>query len=98
MRGRGNGRAGVQVDAVKLADDGSGDLVVRFHEAVGNRTALDVRADRRVVAAWQCNLLEEPTRAEEVGDGIVALTVRPFQIVTLRLRRGDAFDGRSAGA
>ena len=68
------GAAGVQVDAVKLADDGSGDLVVRFHEAVGNRTALDVQADRRVVAAWQCNLLEEPTRAEEVGDGIVAMT------------------------
>ncbi len=86
--------AGVQIDAVKCADDGSGDLVVRFHEAVGNRTPLDVRADRRVVEAWQCNLLEEPTHAEEVGDGIVALTVRPFQIVTLRLRLGDAFDGR----
>ncbi|MET0579972.1 MAG: glycoside hydrolase family 38 C-terminal domain-containing protein, partial [Ilumatobacteraceae bacterium] len=87
--------AGVQIDAVKQADDGSGDLVVRFHEAIGNRTALDVRADRRVVAAWHCNLLEEPTGAEEVGDGIVALTVRPFQIVTLRLRLGDAFDGRA---
>ncbi len=86
--------AGVQIDAVKQADDGSGDLVVRFHEAIGNRTALDVRADRRVVAAWQCNLLEEPTRAEEVGDGHVAMTVRPFQIVTLRLRLGETFDGR----
>ena len=95
VRGRAAGPTGVQVDAVKLADDGSGDLVVRLHEAVGNRTALDVQADRRVVAAWQCNLLEEPIRAEEVGDGIVALTVRPFQIVTLRLRRGDAFDGRA---
>ena len=89
------GTTGMQVDAVKLADDGSGDLIVRFHEAVGNRTALDVRADRRVVGAWQCNLLEEPSGAEEVGDGIVALTVRPFQIVTLRLRLGEAFDGRS---
>jgi len=86
--------AGVQIDAVKQADDGSGDLVVRFHEAIGNRTALDVRADRRVVAAWQCNLLEEPARAEEVGDGHVAMTVRPFQIVTLRLRLGETFDGR----
>ena len=86
VRGRAAGSAGVQVDAVKLADDGSGDLIVRLHEAVGNRTALDVQADRRVVAAWQCNLLEEPTRAEEVGDGIVALTLRPFQLVTLRLR------------
>ncbi len=95
VRGRAAGPAGVQIDAVKQADDGSGDLVVRFHEAIGNRTALDVRADRRVVAAWRCNLLEEPTGAEEVGDGIVALTVRPFQIVTLRLRLGDAFDGRA---
>ena len=39
---------GVDVDAVKRADDGSGDLVVRLHEAVGDRATvtLDVgRAD-----------------------------------------------------
>ena len=37
---------GVDVDAVKRADDGSGDLVVRLHEAVGDRTTvtLDVAA------------------------------------------------------
>jgi alpha-mannosidase len=86
---------GVQVDAVKSADDGSGDLIVRLHEAVGNRTTLDVRAARRVTAAWRCNLLEEPGTGEEVGDGIVTITLRPFQLVTLRLRLGDAFDGRT---
>ena len=30
--------AGVEVDAVKLADDGSGDVIVRLHEACGDRT------------------------------------------------------------
>jgi alpha-mannosidase len=85
---------GIEVDAVKVADDGSGDLVVRFHEAVGRRTPFTLRTPRRVVAAARCNLLEEPERAEEVSDGIVASTLRPFEIATFRLRLGDRFDGR----
>jgi alpha-mannosidase len=87
--------AGVEVDAVKLADDGSGDLIVRLHEACGNRSRVSIVPADRVVAAWRCNLLEEPEAGEEVGDGIVALTVRPFGIVTLRLRRSATPDGRS---
>ena len=77
---------GIGVDAVKLADDGSGDLIVRFHEAVGNRTRASVATPKRIATASRCNLLEESQSGEEVGDGIVALTLHPFQIVTLRLR------------
>ncbi len=76
---------GVEVDAVKVADDGSGDLVVRLHEATGNRVRTTVAAVRRVVDAAACNLLEEPQRHFEVSDGIVALTLRPFELATLRL-------------
>ncbi len=79
--------AGVEVDAVKPADDGSGDLIVRFHEACGDRTPVSVRADRRITAASRCNLLEEPGDGFEVSDGIVAFTLRPFELVTLRLSR-----------
>jgi alpha-mannosidase len=79
--------AGVEVDAVKAADDGSGDLIVRFHEACGDRARITVAADRRIVAASRCNLLEEPDGSFEVSDGIVAMTLRPFQLVTLRLTR-----------
>ena len=43
--------AGVEVDAVKLADDGSGDLIVRLHEAVGNRTAS--RWSRPIGSPWR---------------------------------------------
>jgi alpha-mannosidase len=84
----------VEVDAVKAADDGSGDVIVRFHEAVGDRRRVTVRAAGRIGAASRCDLLEEPERAEEVGDGIVALVLRPFELVTLRLGLVDVFDGR----
>lgn len=79
--------SGVEIDAVKPADDDPWDLVVRFHEAVGDRSPVTVRCDRRIVAASRCNLLEEPEAGLEVGDGIAALTLRPFEIVTLRLTR-----------
>jgi alpha-mannosidase len=85
---------GVEIDAVKLADDGSADVIVRLHEAVGNRTRVSVAIPGRIDEAWRCNLLEEPSSGEEVGDGVVALTLRPFQIVTLRLRRTTSDDGR----
>ncbi len=91
----GGAAAGVEVDAVKLADDGSGDLIVRLHEAVGNRTRCSVATHGRVTDAWRCNLLEETQAGEEVGDGVVTLTLRPFQIVTLRLRRSATDDGRA---
>ncbi len=78
---------GVELDAVKLADDGSRDLVVRLHEACGDRRNVMVRADRRIVAASRCNLLEEPVSGLEVGDGVAVLTLRPFELVTLRLTR-----------
>jgi alpha-mannosidase len=93
--GDGGAARGVEVDAVKVADDGSGDLVVRLHEAVGNRTRISVASPGRITDAWRCNLLEEVGAGEEVGDGVVTLALRPFQIVTLRLRRSATDDGRA---
>ena len=63
------------------------EIFVRLHEAAGNRTRISVACDRRIVAASRCNLLEEPFAGIEVGDGICALTLRPFELVTLRLTR-----------
>jgi len=86
---------GVAVDAVKVADDGSGDLIVRLHEAVGSRIRITVATPDWITDAWRCNLLEEPLTGEEVGDGVVTLTVRPFRIITLRLRCTTVDDGRT---
>lgn len=78
---------GVEIDAMKPADDGSGDIVVRLHEACGDRSAISVSSDRRITGASRCNLFEEPTSGFEVSDGIVAFMLRPFELVTLRITR-----------
>jgi alpha-mannosidase len=81
---------GVWVEAVKLADDGSGDVVVRLYEGLGRRCAARVRAGFTHAGAHAVDLLERPLEtsglADEGEDG-VALALRPFQVVTLRFRR-----------
>ncbi|MGC5036076.1 alpha-mannosidase [Streptomyces sp. DT190] len=78
---------GVTVEAVKLADDTSGDVVVRLYESRGGRATGVLRTGFPLAGARITDLLERPLQdAEVTGDG-VAVTLRPFQILTLRLRR-----------
>jgi alpha-mannosidase len=85
----------VEIDAVKLADDGSGDLIVRLHEAVGDRIEIGVSCRHRIASASRCDLMESPRVDEECVDGIVSTTLRPFELVTLRLEvAADDFTGR----
>ncbi|MER5961604.1 glycoside hydrolase family 38 C-terminal domain-containing protein [Streptomyces sp. NPDC002057] len=87
----------VVVSAVKLADDGSGDVVVRLYEAGGGRAAARLTTSFAVTGLDLCDLLERPLTAPEptpaavlADDGAVRLRLRPFQLVTLRLRRAGA--------
>jgi alpha-mannosidase len=82
--------AGVDVDAVKGADDGSGDLVVRVHEAAGDRTSVRLSFARPAQAAWRCSLLEDAHEAVTVDGGEVFVDLRPFELLTLRVRPADA--------
>jgi len=76
---------GVEVSAVKRADDASGDLIVRLAEVCGDRTTVELRTPAGVDRASRCNVLEEHQAPLDVTDGFVALAVRPFELVTLRL-------------
>ncbi|MEU6197262.1 glycoside hydrolase family 38 C-terminal domain-containing protein [Streptomyces sp. NPDC047061] len=79
----------VVVTAVKLADDGSGDVVVRFHEAHGGRARATLTAGFEVADVTVTDLLERPSGApapDRAGDA-VSLRLRPFELVTLRFRR-----------
>jgi alpha-mannosidase len=87
----------VVVEAVKLADDQSGDVVVRLYESLGGRASARVTAGFPVAAATLTDLLERPLAEDgRSGDGQVdvsaggevALSFRPFEIRTLRLKRG----------
>jgi alpha-mannosidase len=85
---------GVRIEAVKLADDRSGDVVVRVYEALGRRAATTLVPGFDVASVAEVDLLERPlgedmARSRHLaheGDAI-ALELRPFQVVTLRLTR-----------
>ncbi|UUY50984.1 glycosyl hydrolase-related protein [Streptomyces yangpuensis] len=81
----------VVVEAVKLAEDRSGDVVVRLYESRGGRARAVLTADFPVAEAVESDLLERALAGTAVAgpaaDGTVALTLRPFQILTVRLRR-----------
>ncbi|GGV63788.1 alpha-mannosidase [Streptomyces longisporoflavus] len=84
--------AGVVIEAVKLADDGSGDVIVRLYESLGGRAKATLRAGFPLASATMTDLLERPLADEPepavTADG-VALALRPFQIVTVRLLPRD---------
>ncbi|MFH8484165.1 alpha-mannosidase [Streptomyces longisporoflavus] len=80
----------VVVTAVKLADDGSGDVVVRFHESHGGRAKATLTAGFAVGSVEVTDLLERPlanASAPERSGEDITLTLRPFELVTLRLTR-----------
>lgn len=80
---------GVQITAVKRADDGSGDLIVRLHEACGDRSDVAVHVAGGVRSAQWCNALEEPLSSIDVTDTFLSVPLRPFQLATLRLAPGS---------
>ncbi|WP_405138081.1 alpha-mannosidase [Nocardia sp. NBC_01388] len=80
----------VVTSAVKLADDGSGDVVLRVYEAEGGRVSALVTLGFDTSRLQVCDLLERPTESDSsaVLDGsAVRLQLRPFQLVTLRFSR-----------
>jgi alpha-mannosidase len=81
--------SGVVLEAVKLADDRSGDVILRVYEALGGRARARIRTSFPVARAEVVDLLERPLTGEDPvlePDGSIPLAVRPFQVITLRLR------------
>ena len=79
-----------RIEAVKLADDRSGDVVVRVYESLGGRAATRLRASFPISAVEVDDLLERRLAGSlpVEADGSVPIALRPFQVMTLRLRRG----------
>ncbi len=82
--------ASVVVEAVKLAEDRSGDLVVRLYEAAGRRTHTHLTIGFAVADVHETDLLErrlpDAVALSVEDNAVVELALRPFQIRTLRLR------------
>ena len=90
------------IEAVKLADDRTGDIIVRLYEPLGARASVTLSASFPVAAVAENNLLEQPYDAGSLtvgaadgaganahGNPTIQLSLRPFQILTLRLQKGS---------
>jgi alpha-mannosidase len=81
----------VVLSAVKMADDTGGDVIVRVYESRGGRATATLTTGFPLASVTVTDLLERPladaVAPEHTGDA-VTLTLRPFELVTLRLRRG----------
>lgn len=81
------------IEAVKLAEDRSGDVVVRLYEPTGGRARIVVSSSFAFRRVSVTDLLERDVDAPETLSHIdapnssVSVDLRPFQIVTLRFGR-----------
>ncbi|MFT3887204.1 MAG: glycoside hydrolase family 38 C-terminal domain-containing protein [Arachnia sp.] len=90
----------VAVEGVKLAEDGSGDVIVRLYEPYGRRATATLTAGFAATAAVETDLLEDPLDpanpeqqvaptavTSPLTDGVLGIALRPFQVATLRWSR-----------
>ncbi|HET7479391.1 MAG TPA: alpha-mannosidase, partial [Rubrobacteraceae bacterium] len=72
--------------SLKWAEDGRGGIL-RLYEPHGARGAALLRFAHQIRSIERVNLLEEPEGdAPAIRDGVVRMEVRPFEVITLRLR------------
>ncbi|HEY0186604.1 MAG TPA: glycoside hydrolase family 38 C-terminal domain-containing protein [Cellulomonas sp.] len=80
----------IVLETVKLAEDRSGDVVLRLYEAAGGRAETVVHTAFSWTEAAQTDLLERPvpaTDAVTTDHGALQVRLAPFRVVTVRLRR-----------
>lgn len=92
----------VVLETVKLAEDRSGDVVLRLYEPLGDQARAHLHTSFQIASAHLTDLHEDPLAesdpsvraalpepAADTGAGVgrrLAIRLRPFQVLTLRLR------------
>ena len=77
--------ANLLLTALKQAEDG-GDLILRFYEFEGKKTAARITLPSGVAEVWEADLMEHAGEKLATDGKTVAVAVNPYEIKTLRLR------------
>ena len=84
------GAENVILEALKPAEDGSGDYILRMYETMRTATDTELTLNLPCSSVSACNMLEEDgedVAVEKKGESAsVKLSFRPFEIKTLRVR------------
>jgi len=78
-------RPNIIIETIKRAEDGNG-IVLRLYESQRKRGQVQVRMGFSVESAWETNLLEENESELSVENDSIHLNLKPYQIMTIRLR------------
>jgi len=70
---------------LKKSEEGD-EVILRFFETKGEETQAEIKVFRRIKRAIITNLLEEDEYKLEPEGDILRMKVKPFEIITLRLR------------
>jgi len=76
---------GLVVSSVKLADDRSGDVIVRVYESLGRRTTGALTVAFEHTGIREVSLIEDELDEPRTGG---ELSLHPFEVRTLRIARG----------
>jgi alpha-mannosidase len=77
--------ANIILETIKLAEDGSNDIIVRLYESKRNLTHCTLSTALSINKAFQTDMLERNQSELSVNKGKIELDFRPFEIKTLRL-------------
>lgn len=75
----------VVVEVVKKAEDGDG-IIVRLYECFNRRSQVQLSFGENIKEAWECDMLENAETALAAEDRSVSLSVKPYEIKTLKIR------------
>jgi alpha-mannosidase len=75
----------IVVEAVKPAEDGSRDLIVRLYESMRSATRCTLSTSVSIAGAVECDMLEGRGKRLRARGGRISLQFRPFEIKTIRL-------------
>ena len=73
------------IDTVKMAEDGSGDIIVRLYESKKAAVSTKLHTAFATGKAYACDMLENVQDEIAVNNGTIDLTFRAFEIKTIRL-------------
>jgi alpha-mannosidase len=77
-------RPNIVVETVKQAEDGDG-IIVRLYESQRRRGPVTLSVGFDLTKAWRTDLLEENQATLELNGNSITLSLKPYEIVTLRL-------------
>lgn len=75
----------VVLETVKQSEDKTG-VVLRLYESENALTKTKLKVDAKYTEAFLCNLLEEEEEQVELLNGEIRLEIKPYEVVTVKLR------------